>query len=84
MNTLNFTLRDAPTEEMGNMARMSHAAFLLGKVYLHNQNADLDETDREAEYWQLDRTIRALLKVSYMESQMGRVAICTQTDICFR
>ncbi|KAF2713108.1 hypothetical protein K504DRAFT_497936 [Pleomassaria siparia CBS 279.74] len=80
----NFTLADAPSIEMGMLARMSQAAFLLGKVYHHNSNPLLNDSDRQEEYWQLDRTIRALLKLSYVEGQTRRMVVCSQTDLCFR
>lgn len=80
----NFTLASAPSIEMGMLARMSQAAFLLGKVYLHNQNSVISDADHEEEHWQLDRTIRALLRLSYVEGQIRRMAVCSQTDLCFR
>jgi hypothetical protein len=69
---------------MGMLARMSQAAFLLGKVYFHNQDKNLNDADYENEHWQLDRTIRALLNLTYVEGQIRRVAVCSQTDLCFR
>jgi len=75
--------------DMGSFARMAQAAHLLGKV-LHFKDSSLESggwKTREAErdeYWQLDKTIRSLLNLSYLEGEMKRMAICGQTAICYR
>jgi hypothetical protein len=69
---------------MGSLARMSQAAYLLGRVYKHNRYPPSAQADREAEFWQLDRTLRALLNLSYVEGELRRMAVCGQTAICYR
>ncbi|KAF2108583.1 hypothetical protein BDV96DRAFT_652834 [Lophiotrema nucula] len=78
-----FTVSSSPAIEMGMLARMSQAGFLLGRVYRHNQNKPTDPSDHEDEFWQLDRTIRSLLNLSYVEGEVRRMAVCGQTDLCF-
>jgi hypothetical protein len=68
---------------------MAQAAHLLGKV-LHFKDRSLESDGRQHseaeqdEYWQLDKTIRSLLNLSYLEGEMKRMAICGQTAICYR
>jgi hypothetical protein len=75
--------------DMGSFARMAQAAHLLGKV-LHFKDRPLESDGwqtREAEqdeYWQLDKTIRSLLNLSYLEGEIKRMAICGQTALCYR
>jgi hypothetical protein len=69
---------------MGVMARMSQAAFLLGLVHRHNKDPPHIESERLAEMWQLDRTLRALLHLTYVEGAIRRMAVCPQTGICYR
>jgi hypothetical protein len=71
---------------MGALARMSQASYLLGEVFHYNRSRSrvIDGVDSQAEYWQLDRTIRSLLNLSYVEGEIRRTAVCGQTSICFR
>ncbi|KAH7310902.1 hypothetical protein B0I35DRAFT_397306 [Stachybotrys elegans] len=74
--------------DMGSFARMAQAAHLLGKV-LHFTESSLEfggwqtRQARQNEYWQLDKTVRSLLNLSYLEGEMKRMAICGQTAICY-
>jgi hypothetical protein len=79
-----FTISDGANIHMGMLARMSQAAYLLGRVYRHIRNPLEDETARDDERWQLDRTLRALLNLTYVEGEIRRMAICPQTSICYR
>ncbi|OCL08529.1 hypothetical protein AOQ84DRAFT_340229 [Glonium stellatum] len=69
--------------EMGMLARMCQAAYLLGRVHRYNMNLPNDEPDHQAEKWQLDRTLRSLLNLTYVEGQIRRMAVCAQTGICY-
>jgi hypothetical protein len=79
-----FKVSDAADVQMGVMARMSQAAFLLGLVHRHNKDPPKVEAERLAEMWQLDRTLRSLLTLTYVEGQIRRMAVCAQTGICYR
>lgn len=74
---------------MGMLARMCQASYLLGLVLRYNRNrtesapSSAGFNDHE-EYWQLDKTINALLNLSYVEGEIRRTAVCAQTSICYR
>jgi hypothetical protein len=71
---------------MGMLARMCQATFLLGRV-LRLQSRKYNSEDEEsvqAEKWQLDATLRALLNLSYIEGSIRLVPVCAQTSICYR
>jgi hypothetical protein len=72
--------------EMGMFSRMSQATFLLGRVLqFHSRNKEHeDPDDRLAEQLQLDRTIRALLNLVYIEGSVKLISVCAQTSICYR
>lgn len=65
---------------------MSQASYLLGEVFRYNQSRSVVRAgvDSQVEYWQLDRTIRSLLNLTYIEGQLRRTAVCGQTSICYR
>jgi hypothetical protein len=71
---------------MGMLARMSQATFLLGRVLrLQSRKSNLeDEQSVQAERWQLDATLRALLNLAYVEGSLRLVPVCAQTSICYR
>jgi hypothetical protein len=73
---------------MGMLARMCQASYLLGLVLRYNRNraesASSSHFDNREEYWQLDKTLNALLNLSYVEGEIRRTAVCAQTSICYR
>jgi hypothetical protein len=71
---------------MGMLARMCQATFILGRVLRHQaQTSELeDEEFRQAERLQLDKTLRALLNLVYLEGSVQRIAVCAQSSICYR
>jgi hypothetical protein len=78
----------AANVKMGMLARMCQATYLLGHVLQYNQNVSDPEhitgTDDLTEREQLDKTIHALLNLSYIEGEIRRTAVCAQTSICYR
>ncbi|KAL7792555.1 hypothetical protein V8C37DRAFT_119068 [Trichoderma ceciliae] len=84
-----FPVSAAADIKMGMLARMCQASYLLGHVLRYNRNRAESESssaefDDHKEYWQLDRTINALLNLSYVEGEIRRTAVCAQTSICYR
>jgi hypothetical protein len=71
---------------MGMLARMCQATFILGRVLrYHTRGSEYDDDDfRQSERLQLDRTLRALLHLVYMEGAVKRIAVCAQSSICYR
>lgn len=71
------------------LARMCQASYLLGLVLRYNRNraesasSSAGFNDHE-EYLQLDKTLKALLNLSYVEGEIRRTAVCAQTSICYR
>ncbi|KAK5011152.1 hypothetical protein LTR39_004577, partial [Cryomyces antarcticus] len=68
---------------MGMLARLSQAAYLLGRVFKHTKDSTVNDLYHEEEKKQLDRTLRALLNLSYVDGAMRRMAVCAQTGICY-
>ncbi|KAK5120909.1 hypothetical protein LTR16_004440, partial [Cryomyces antarcticus] len=68
---------------MGMLARLSQAAYLLGRVFKHTKDSTVNDLYHVEEREQLDRTLRALLNLSYVEGAMRRMAVCAQTGICY-
>jgi len=68
------------------LARMSQATFLLGRVLRFQARSSDSETlgDRETERFQLDKTLRALLNLVYIEGSRKLIPVCAQTSICYR
>jgi hypothetical protein len=71
---------------MGMLARMSQATFLLGRVlrFQARSSEGEDEELRQSERLQLDKTLRALLNLVYIEGSVKRIAVCAQSSICYR
>ncbi|KAF2495903.1 hypothetical protein BU16DRAFT_360464 [Lophium mytilinum] len=71
--------------EMGMLARMSQATFILGRVlrFQARSSESEDQAFRESERLQLDRTLRALLNLVYIEGSVKRTAVCAQSSICY-
>ncbi|KAF2817754.1 uncharacterized protein BDZ99DRAFT_23774 [Mytilinidion resinicola] len=71
--------------EMGMLARMSQATFILGRVLRFQARSSEfeDEAFRESERLQLDKTLRALLNLVYIEGSVKRIAVCAQSSICY-
>ncbi|KAF2424925.1 hypothetical protein EJ08DRAFT_408390 [Tothia fuscella] len=78
-----FSVSDAASVKMGMLARMAQAAYLLGHVHCHLNHSHSDESSRQEELWQLDRTLHALLNLSYEEGAIRRMPVCVQTSICY-
>jgi hypothetical protein len=68
---------------MGRMARLSHATYLLSQVIRHTSDESFtDNAAREEQIVQLDRTIRALMVVCEQESQRTNLRYCNPLSIC--
>lgn len=84
-----FSVSAAADIRMGMLARMCQASYLLGLVLRYTRkraesasySAEFDDGE---EYWQLDKTLNALLNLSYVEGEIRRTAVCAQTSICYR
>jgi hypothetical protein len=72
--------------EMGMLARMAQATFILGRVlrFQARSSDSEDEAFRHAERIQLDKTLRALLNLVYIEGAFKRSLVCAQSSICYR
>jgi hypothetical protein len=68
---------------MGMLARLSQAAYLLGRVIRYQNCPPSDPQFNLDEKWQLERSIRALLHLTYEEGSTYFVAICPQIAMCF-
>ncbi|MCJ1459898.1 hypothetical protein MMC28_010277 [Mycoblastus sanguinarius] len=77
------TLSSQASLKMGMLARLSQACYLLGRTFRHTNDTNVDETFHREEAMQLDRTIRALINLSYAEGAVRRMAVCAQTGICY-
>ena len=71
---------------MGMLARMAQATFILGRVlrFQARDSAAEDAALRHSERVQLDKTLRALLNLVYLEGSIQRVPVCAQSSICYR
>ncbi|KAL7904110.1 hypothetical protein GGI35DRAFT_242218 [Trichoderma velutinum] len=83
-----FPVSAAADIRMGMLARMCQASYLLELVLRYNRNRAASasssvEFDDHEEYWQLDKTLNALLNLSYVEGEIRRTAVCAQTSICY-
>lgn len=85
LNVLSVTA--AADIKMGSLARICQASYLLGHVLHYNQSRSLASPanyQQDEEYYQLDRIVRSLLNLSYVEGQIRRMNVCEQTSICYR
>ncbi|KAF2673857.1 hypothetical protein BT63DRAFT_168588 [Microthyrium microscopicum] len=71
--------------EMGMLARMCQATYLLGRVlrFQARNNEHEDDEMRQSEKVQLDRTLRSLLNLLYVEGSVKRLPVCAQSSICY-
>lgn len=69
---------------MGRFARFAQATYLLGRVLQHVSDQTVDRSFHQAEAAQLRRTLRALVKLSEVESKVRELEFCSQTAICNR
>lgn len=68
---------------MGMFSRLAQAAYLLGRVQRHRNSPTGDAQFDMEERVQLDRSLRALLNLTYQEGASHLMPICPQTAICF-
>jgi hypothetical protein len=68
----------------GTLARLAQAAYLLGHVLRRTDDSDSNPRPLSDEISQLDRTIWSLINLSYTEGQITRMAVCSQTSLCYR
>lgn len=69
---------------MGMLIRLSQSAYLLGQVLRYTSDSTADPTRHQEEGLQLDRTLRALLNLSYIEGEIRHMAVYPQAAICYR
>jgi hypothetical protein len=79
-----FTVASPANVGMGTLARMAQAAYLLGYVLRLVRTANSNSSSLREEISQLDRTIWSLINLSYTEGQIRRMAVCSQTSLCYR
>ena len=81
-----FRASSPASVEMGMFARMAQAVFLLGRVlrFCARSSDGEDISLRQGERLQLDRTLRALLNLVYIEGSIQRIPVCAQSSICYR
>jgi hypothetical protein len=77
------TITSPATTNMGMLARLSQAAYLLGRVTRHKQSPTGDADFDAAERMQLDRSLRSLINLTYEEGNTRLMAICPQLAVCF-
>jgi hypothetical protein len=77
------TVSCASTSGMGIFARLAQAAYLLGKVQRHRRDPTEDPEFNEQERIQIDRSLRALLRLSFEADSVHVTDICPQTMMCF-
>ena len=68
---------------MGMLARLAQAAYLLGKVLQHRQDPTSNPQFNENERHQIDKSLRALLRLAYEGNSVPVTTICPQTAMCF-
>ena len=68
---------------MGMFARLSQAAYLLGRVQRNKNFPTGDSQFDTEERTQLDRSLRSLLNLTYQEGATHQMPICPQTTICY-
>ena len=74
----------APSDvNMGMFARLSQAAYLMGRVVHHREHPTGDTSFDTDEAVRLDGALRALLNLTYEEGATRLMQICPQTAICF-
>ena len=78
-----FPVSTAADVKVGALARMCQACYLSGRVHHYNQLRSEVESGDKQEFRQLDSTIRSLLNLSYIEGEIRRMAVCSQTSICY-
>ena len=78
-----FTLSSSASINMGMLARLSQATYLLGHVLRHTSDKTMDTAFHQEEKTQLTRTIRSLIELSYVEGNIRRMTVCAQTSICY-
>jgi hypothetical protein len=71
------------TSKLGMLARLSQAVYLLGKVLRHKHEPTDDPDFNQHERLQIDKSLRALLKLAYQGNSAPVTAICPQTAMCF-
>lgn len=78
-----YPVSSPASTNMGMLARLSQAAFLLGRVYRWKNHPTGDAQFDYAEKIQLDRALRALINLTYEEGYMRLMPICPQTALTF-
>ncbi|KIW19987.1 hypothetical protein PV08_00562 [Exophiala spinifera] len=68
---------------MGMLARLAQSAYLLGRVYRWQFHPTGNAQFDGEEQFQLDRALRALLNLTYLEGATRLMPICPQTALCF-
>lgn len=68
----------------GTLARLAQAAYLLGYVFRLIRQSSNNLAPANEEVLQLNRTIWSLINLSYTEGQIRRMAVCSQTSLCYR
>ena len=68
---------------MGMLAGLAQAAYLFGKVLRHKNDPTNDPEFNQNERVQIDRALRALLKLAFQGKSTPLTTVCPQTSMCF-
>jgi hypothetical protein len=79
-----YTVASPASVENGTLARLAQAAYLLGYVFRLISPSSNNSSPAIEEVLQLDRTLWSLINLSYAEGQITRMAVCSQTSLCYR
>ncbi|OQV03459.1 Fungal specific transcription factor domain-containing protein [Cladophialophora immunda] len=77
------TVSSPSSSSMGMLARLAQAAYLHGKVLRHKREPTSDADFNQHERLQIDRSLRALLRLAYEGNSVPVTTICPQTAMCF-
>jgi hypothetical protein len=79
-----FAIGSPANVKNGTLARLTQAAYLLGYVLRLINDSDSNPRPPSDEISQLDRAIWSLTNLSYTEGQIRHMAVCGQTNFCYR
>lgn len=79
-----LALSTPATTILGRFAKLIQASHLLGKVFTHIADKNLDDVFSDEVTAQLDRTLRSLIHVSRSSESREKIPFCAQINTCYR